>query len=234
MQNIRPLIAEFFGTAALIFFGCASASLAGFGADLPGGALPIALAFGACLTFLIYAIGPVSGCHINPAVSIGLWAAGRFPASRLAGYIIAQCAGGISGGALLLLILKGRAGGYDVAVSGLGQNGWGAGYLGQYSMIAAFSTEVLATFIFMIAILGATANRAAGALAGLAIGLALTVIILALLKVTGVSLNPARSLGPAVFVGGTALTQLWLFIVAPMLGAAAAGAVGRFLFDDPR
>ena len=232
MLRTRAYVAEFFGTAGLIFFGCGSASLAGFGATLPGGALPIALAFGTCLTFMIYAIGPVSGCHINPAVSIGLWIAGRFSAGKLAGYILSQFAGGICGAALLLIILKGRAGGYDVAVSGLGQNGWGPGYLGQFSLTAAFVTECVATFAFMIVILGATANRSAGAFAGLAIGLALTAIILSFLTVTGISLNPARSLAPAVFVGGAALSQVWLFMIAPVLGAAAAGAVGRFLVDD--
>lgn len=232
MLHTRAYIAEFFGTAGLIFFGCGSASLAGFGATLPAGALPIALAFGTCLTFMIYAIGPISGCHINPAVSIGLWIARRFPASKLAGYILSQFAGGICGAALLVLILKGRVGGYDVSMSGLGQNGWGAGYLGQFSSTAAFVTEFVATFAFMIVILGATANKSANALAGVAIGLALTTIILSFLNVTGISLNPARSLAPAAFVGGTALSQIWLFMIAPVLGAAAAGVVGRFLVDD--
>lgn len=234
MLHMRACVAEFFGTAGLVFFGCASASLAGFGATLPDGALPIALTFGTCLTFMIYTIGPVSGCHINPAVSIGLWIAGRFPAAKLAGYVLSQCAGGLCGAALLVVILKGRAGGYDVSVSGLGQNGWGPGYLGQFSMAAAFVTEFVSTFVFMIVILGATANRAANALAGVAIGLALTAIILSFLNVTGVSLNPARSLAPAVFAGGEALSQVWLFLIAPVLGAAAAGAVNRlFVADAP-
>lgn len=232
MPHTRAYIAEFFGTAGLVFFGCGSASVAGFGTTLPEGALPIALAFGTCLTFMIYAIGPVSGCHINPAVSIGLWIARRFSAGKLVGYILSQFAGGICGAALLVMILKGRAGGYDVSISGLGQNGWGPGYLGQFSLAAAFLTEFVTTFAFMIVILGSTANRSSNTLAGLAIGLALTTIILSFLNVTGISLNPARSLAPAVFVGGQALSQVWLFMIAPVLGAAAAGAVGRPLVDD--
>ena len=233
MTHSRSYVAEFFGTACLIFLGCASVAIGNFGTALPSGALPIALAFGCCLTFLIYAIGPVSGCHINPAVSIGLWIAGRFPAHKLGGYIAAQCAGAIFGAAVLILLLKGRQNGYDVSAAGLGQNGWGPGYLGGYSTSAAFITELVATFVFMLAILGATAARAASGLAGLSIGLALAVIILCFLNVTGVSLNPARSLGPALFVGGLALSQLWLFLIAPTIGAAAAGAVSRLLFGCP-
>lgn len=227
MSDLRALLAEFFGTACLVFIGCASVTVAGFGADLPGGALPIALAFGLCVTFLIYAIGPISGCHINPAATIALWIANRFPGDKVVGYVLAQLAGGAAGALVLMLILQGRPEGYDVAVSGLGQNGWGAGYLGQYSLPAAFATEILTTFVFLLAVLGATANGNAANLAGLSIGLALTAIILCFLNVTGVSLNPARSFGPALFVGGAALSQAWLFFVAPVIGAALAGLVMR-------
>lgn len=227
MSDLRACLAEFFGTACLVFVGCASVTIAGFGADLPGGALPIALAFGLCVTFLIYAIGPISGCHINPAATLALWIAGRFRGDKVVGYILAQLAGGVAGALVLMLVLKGRAAGYDVAVSGLGQNGWGEGYLGQYSLAAAFATEALTTFVFLLAILGATANKEAGNVAGLSIGLALTAIILCFLNVTGVSLNPARSFGPALFVGGVALSQAWLFFVAPAIGAALAGLVMR-------
>lgn len=227
MSDARAYVAEFFGTACLVFVGCASVTIGGFGADLPNGALPIALAFGLCLTFLIYAIGPVSGCHLNPAVTLALWVAARFPAARIPGYLISQLAGGLAGAGLLVLILKGRANGYDVSLLGLGQNGWGAGYLGEYNLLAAFATEFVTTFVFLIAIIGAASNEGAKGIAGLSIGISLTAIILCFLNVTGVSLNPARSLGPAAFVGGTALSQLWLFFVAPILGAIVAGLVFR-------
>lgn len=225
--NTRAYVAEFFGTACLVFIGCASVAVGGYGLTFPLGALPVALAFGLTLTFLIYAIGTTSGCHINPAVTIGLWAANRFPASKVVGYIVAQSLGGIVGTALLFLILQGKASGYDVTKLGLGQNGWGPGYLGGYSATAAFVSEAVTTFIFMIAILGAILNHSAKALAGVSIGLALTTIILVFVNITGVSLNPARSLGPALFVGGTALSQVWLFLIAPTIGAVLGGLVFR-------
>lgn len=222
--NFRELVAEFFGTACLIFVGCGSVVIGGFGADLPLGAMPIALSFGLCLTFLIYAIGPISGCHLNPAASLGLWAAKLFPGDKILGYAVAQILGATAGAFLLVLIAEDKASGYDVAISGLGQNGWGPGYLGEFGTLSAFATEVIATFIFMIAILGAVKNEKAGPFAGLSIGLALTAIILVFLNVTGVSLNPARSIGPAIFVGGEAIKDVWLFIVAPSVGALAAGS----------
>lgn len=187
-------IAEFIGTFTLVLLGCGSAVLAGADIGLTG----ISFAFGLALIAMAYGIGPVSGCHINPAVSLGMVAAGRMSMLEAIKYIIAQVAGAIVAAAVLWVIATGKAG-YTLAENGLGQNGWGAGYLGEYSMIAALVFEIVATFLFMV------------------------VIHLVGINVTGVSVNPARSVGPALFVGGTAIAQLWLFIVAPILGAVAAG-----------
>ena len=187
-------IAEFIGTFTLVLLACGSAVLAGADIGLTG----ISFAFGLALIAMAYGIGPVSGCHINPAVSLGMVAAGRMSMLEAIKYIIAQVAGAIVAAAVLWVIATGKAG-YTLAEKGLGQNGWGAGYLGEYSMIAALVFEIVATFLFMV------------------------VIHLVGINVTGVSVNPARSVGPALFVGGTAIAQLWLFIVAPILGAVAAG-----------
>lgn len=215
---MKKQIAEFIGTFTLVLFGCGSAVIAGADIGLTG----ISFAFGLALIGMAYAIGPVSGCHINPAVSLGAVAAGRMTMSEAIKYIIAQVAGAIAASLVLLLILSGKVD-YSVAENGLGQNGWGTGYLGEYNMISAFVFEVVATFLFMVVILGATGKGAPAAMAGLAIGLALVVIHLVGINVTGVSVNPARSVGPALFVGGTAMLQLWLFIIAPIVGAVAAG-----------
>lgn len=215
-------VAEFIGTFTLVLFGCGSAVIAGPDIGLTG----ISFAFGLALIGMAYAIGPVSGCHINPAVSLGAVAAGRMTMSEAIKYIIAQVAGAIAASLVLLLVMSGKAD-YSVAENGLGQNGWGAGYLGEYNMISAFVFEVVATFLFMVVILGATGKGAPAAMAGLAIGLALVVIHLVGINVTGVSVNPARSVGPALFVGGTAILQLWLFIIAPIVGAFAAGLLFR-------
>lgn len=217
----KPL-AEFIGTFTLVLFGCGAAVIAGADIGLTG----ISFAFGLALIGMAYGIGPVSGCHINPAVTLGVVAAGRMSIADAVPYIIAQIAGGIAGAFVLMMIASGKAD-YSVASNGLGQNGWGAGYLGEYAMPAAFIFEVVATFLFVVVILGATAIGSPAALAGLAIGLALVVIHLVGINVTGVSVNPARSIGPALFVGSTALAQLWLFIVAPIIGAVAAGIVFR-------
>lgn len=217
---MKKQVAEFLGTFTLVLFGCGSAVIAGADIGLTG----ISLAFGLALTGMAYGIGPVSGCHINPAVSLGMVAAGRMPLPEAVKYILAQIAGAIAAALVLLIIASGKAD-YDVAVNGLGQNGWGAGYLGEYNILAAFLFEAVATFLFMVVILGATGSRAPAALAGLAIGLALVAIHLVGVNVTGVSVNPARSIGPALFAGSTALSQLWLFIVAPVLGAVAAGVL---------
>jgi aquaporin Z len=182
----------------------------------------ISFAFGLALIAMAYGIGPVSGCHINPAVSLGMVAAGRMTLPEAIPYIIAQIAGAIAAAAVLFVIASGKAD-YSVAANGLGQNGWGTGYLGEYSILAAFVFEAVATFLFMVVILGATGKTAPAAIAGLAIGLALVAIHLVGINVTGVSVNPARSIGPALFAGTTAVAQVWLFIVAPVLGAVTAG-----------
>ena len=200
------------------------------GADI--GLTGISFAFGLALIGMAYGIGSVSGCHINPAVSLGMVAAGRMSMAEAIPYMIAQVAGAIVAALILLLIATGKAD-YSVAENGLGQNGWGAGYLGEYNMVAAFVFEIVATFLFMVVILGATGSTAPAAMAGLAIGLALVVIHLVGINVTGVSVNPARSIGPALFAGTTALAQLWLFIVAPVIGAVAAGLVFKSGLLDP-
>jgi aquaporin Z len=177
---------------------------------------------------MAYAIGPVSGCHINPAVTLGVWAAGRMPTSQVPGYIIAQLIGGIAGAFVLYLMTTGKIAGYDVAKDGLGQNGWGEGYLGAYGLRSAILAELVGTGIFLAAILGVT-QREGGhpATAGLAIGLTLVLVHLVFINVTGVSVNPARSLGPAIFAGGKALSQLWLFLIVPSIGGIIAGLLFR-------
>ncbi len=215
---MKKPIAEFIGTFTLVLLGCGAAVIAG----KEVGVLGISFAFGLALIAMAYGIGPVSGCHINPAVSLGALVAGRMTTGEFVSYVIAQCAGAIAGAFVLYLIASGKSG-YSLAANGLGQNGWGAGYLGQYGLMAAFIFEAVATFLFLVVILGSTQTRAPGAMAGLAIGLTLVVIHIVGIQVTGVSVNPARSLGPAVFVGGNAIAQLWLFIVAPCLGAIVAG-----------
>lgn len=214
---MSKMIAEFIGTFTLVLLGCGAAVLAGADIGLTG----ISFAFGLALIGMAYGIGPVSGCHINPAVSIAAVVAGRMTVPDAIQYIIAQIAGAIAAALVLLMIASGKAD-YSVASNGLGQNGWGAGYLGEYSLSAAFVFEVVATFLFVVVILGSTSANAPAGFAGLAIGLALVVIHLVGINVTGVSVNPARSIGPALFAGATAIGQLWLFIVAPIIGAVAA------------
>ncbi len=212
---MHKYIAELIGTATLVLFGCGAAVLGG--AEI--GQAGIAAAFGLAIIAMAYGIGPISGCHVNPAVSLGAFVSGRMDASEMIKYWIAQFIGAAIGAALVYLIASGKAG-YDVATNGLGQNGWGPGYLGEYSQMSAFVFEVVATFLFVMVILGATSKAAPAAMAGLAIGLTLWVIHLVGIQVTGVSVNPARSFGPALFTG---FGQLWLFFVAPAIGAIAAG-----------
>lgn len=226
---MKQAVAEFIGTLTLVLFGCGAAVIAGGDIGLTG----ISFAFGLALIGMAYSIGNVSGCHINPAVTIGAVIAGRLPSSRALTYILAQLAGAVVGAAILFIIASGKGGGFDVGTSGLGQNGWGAGYLGEYNMLSAFVFELVATFLFVVVILGATGSGAPAAVAGMAIGLTLVVIHLVGINVTGVSVNPARSFGPALFAGGHALGQLWLFILAPVLGAAAAGALFKSGLLDP-
>lgn len=228
-SRTKALGAEFIGTAILVFVGCGAVTIGNFGQSMPLGILPIALAFGGVLTGLIYALGPVSGCHINPAVTLAAWIAGRFPGRDVAGYMIAQVLGAVAAAGALSLIGGSGAGGADAAVN-LGQNGWGPGYLGEYPMVAAFAVEAIATALFVLIILGATSPQGNSAFAGMAIGTTLAVILLTFINVTGCSLNPARSIGPAIFAGGAAIEQLWLFIVAPLLGGAVAGLVSKLGF----
>jgi aquaporin Z len=211
--------AEFLGTFTLVLFGCGSAVLAGFGLI---GQLGIAFAFGLAIVAMAYGIGPISGCHVNPAVSFGAWIAGRLGTREMFAYWLAQCLGAIVGAGVLYLIASGSID-YSIAEDGLGQNGYDAGSPGGYSLISGAVFEVVATFIFLVTILGVTQRGAPSQFAGLAIGLTLVLIHIVGIQITGVSVNPARSLGPAVWVLGGAIEQLWLFIVAPMVGAGLAG-----------
>ncbi len=217
---MNKLLAEFIGTFTLVFLGCGSAVLATTNPDLGPGLVGISMAFGLALIGMAYGIGAVSGCHINPAVSLGAMLAGRMPTGEMIQYWIAQTAGAIVGALILMIIMGGKIGGYD---GGYGANGWGEGYLGEFAMASAFIFELVATFLFVVVILGSTGKGAANAIAGLAIGLTLVAIHIVGINVTGVSVNPARSIGPALFSGGTAMAQLWLFIVAPLAGGALAG-----------
>jgi aquaporin Z len=218
---INKYVAEFVGTFVLVFASCGSAVLAG---DKIG-FLGVSLAFGLSLLAMVYVIGPISGCHINPAVTAGIVLSKKMEAKYAAGYIVAQILGAVVAAAVLLLIAKGAPGGYDPSVAGFAANGYGAHSPGRYSLLAAFVTEIVLTFFLVFTVLGATDIKAPVGFAGLAIGLVLTLIHLVGIPVTNTSVNPARSIGPAVFVGGWALSQLWLFIVAPLLGAALAAAV---------
>src|SRR5579871_1342730 len=220
----KKFLAEAIGTAFLVLIGCGSAAIGGYGAAAPLGFLPIALAFGLAVTAMAYAIGPVSGCHINPAVTVSMVAAGRMPASQAIGYIVAQLVGGIVGALVLVIILSGKI---APSTNGLGANGWGPGYIGEYGNGAAILTEIVATFLFTMVILGVTQGITNAATAGLVIGLTLVIIHVVFIPVTGVSVNPARSLGPAIFAGGNALAQVWLFIVMPPVGGALAGLLFR-------
>ena len=220
---MKPYGAEFVGTFWLVLGGCGSAVIAAGFPQVGIGLLGVALAFGLTVLTMAYAIGHISGCHLNPAVSIGLWAGGRFPARQLLPYIIAQVLGGIAAGGVLYFIASGRAG-FDVS-AGLASNGYGAHSPGGYSLLAALVSEVVMTMMFLLIILGATAKRAPQGFAPIAIGLGLTLIHLISIPVTNTSVNPARSTGVALFVGGWAVAQLWLFWVAPIVGAAIAGVV---------
>lgn len=223
-MNMNKAVAEFIGTFALVLIGCGTAVIAGMGSGPTAvDVLGIAAAFGLALVAMAYGIGQVSGCHINPAVSFGVLAAGRMTPADFVLYVVAQILGAIAGAAVLYLILSGKASGW---IGGLGQNGWGPGYLGEYGLVAAFVFEVVGTFLFLVCILGVTQRGAPVGLAGLAIGLTLVAIHLIGINITGTSVNPARSLGPALVGAGTnptALSQVWLFIVAPLIGAGLAG-----------
>jgi aquaporin Z len=222
--------AEFFGTFWLVLGGCGSAVLAAAFPNVGIGLLGVSLAFGLTVLTMAFAIGHISGCHLNPAVSIGLWAGGRFPAKDLLPYIIAQVLGGIVAGAILYLIASGKAG-FDLS-AGFASNGYGDHSPGKYSLLAALVCEVVMTMMFLLVILGSTGKRAPQGFAPIAIGLCLTLIHLISIPVTNTSVNPARSTGVAVFVGDWALAQLWLFWVAPIIGALIGAAIYRFIGRD--
>ena len=223
------LVCEFLGTFWLVLGGCGSAVLAAAFPNLGIGFTGVSLAFGLTVLTGAYAFGPVSGGHFNPAVSIGLWAGGRFPGRDLPTYIIAQLVGAVAAAGVLYLIASGKAG-FDVS-AGFASNGYGDHSPGGYSLTAALITEIVMTFMFLIVILGSTHQRAPVGFAGIAIGLALTLIHLISIPVTNTSVNPARSTGPALFVGGWALSQLWIFWLAPIMGALVAGWVYKGVLE---
>lgn len=228
----NKMAAECLGTFWLVFGGCGSAVLAAAFPEVGIGLHGVALAFGLTVLTMAFAIGHISGCHLNPAVSVGLWAGKRFPASELLPYVIAQVAGAIIGAGVLYLIASGKAG-FDIA-GGLASNGYGEHSPGKYSLLSGFVAEVVLTFMFLVIILGATDKRAPQGFAPIAIGLGLTLIHLIGIPVTNVSVNPARSTGPAIFVGGWALQQLWLFWVAPIIGALLGAVVYRGTAGDSK
>jgi len=240
MKLQNRLLAEFFGTFWLVFGGCGSAVLAAKFIATEGatplnlgiGLVGVSLAFGLTVLTMAYAIGHVSGCHLNPAVSVGLCVGGRFKSAELAPYIAAQVVGAVAGAAVLWVIASGQAG-FSAAASGFAANGYGEHSPGKYSMAAAFVAEVVLTFFFLLIILGSTDKRAPQGFAPIPIGLALTLIHLIGIPVTNLSVNPARSTGPALFAGAWALGQLWLFWVAPIIGAALAGVVYPLIAGKP-
>lgn len=224
--------AEFVGTFWLVLGGCGSAVLAAAFPDVGIGLLGVALAFGLTVLTMAYAIGHISGCHLNPAVSFGLWAGGRFPGRELLPYIIAQVLGGVAAGGILFLIASGKAG-FDVS-AGFASNGYGAHSPGGYGLPAALLTEIVMTMMFILVILGATDKRAPQGFAPLAIGLCLTLIHLISIPVTNTSVNPARSTGVAVFAGGWAISQLWLFWIAPIIGGILGAAIYRLVGSEKK
>jgi aquaporin Z len=227
MKLTQKLTAEFIGTFWLVLGGCGSAVLAAAFPDVGIGLLGVSLAFGLTVMTLIYGLGHISGAHFNPAVSVGLWIGGRFEGKDLLPYIIAQVVGGIAGAGILFLIASGKA---DFELGGFAANGYGAHSPGGYSLTAALITEVVMTMMFLFIILGATDQRAPAGFAGIAIGLGLTLIHLISIPVTNTSVNPARSTSQAIFVGDWAMDQLWLFWVAPIIGAILAGIIYKVLF----
>ncbi len=226
---MKKLIAEFIGTLWLVLGGCGSAMLAAGFPDLGIGFVGVSLAFGLTVVTMAYAIGHISGCHLNPAVSIGLWMGGRFNAKDLIPYIVAQVLGGIAGAGILYMIVTGKAG---QEIGSFAANGYGEHSPGGYGMSAALITEVVMTFAFLFVILGATHSKAPKGFGGLAIGLCLTLIHLISIPVTNTSVNPARSTSQALFVGDWALSQLWLFWLAPIIGAILAGVIYKFLSPE--
>jgi len=231
MKKMKKLVAEFIGTLWLVLGGCGSAVLAAAFPELGIGFVGVALAFGLTVLTMAYAIGHISGCHLNPAVSIGLWVGGRFDKKELIPYIIAQVLGGMAGASILFLIANGKSG---FEIGSFAANGFGEHSPGGYNLTAALVTEIVMTFMFLIVILGATHSKAPKGFGGLAIGLALTLIHLISIPVTNTSVNPARSTSQAIFVGDWAMDQLWLFWVAPIIGAVLAGLAYNFMSPEKK
>ena len=226
MKDAKKYLAELIGTFALVFIGCGSVVMAGEKI----GFLGIALAFGVTVLVMVYAIGSISGCHINPAITVSMLVAGRIKIKDTIAYVIAQCLGAVLASYLVLVIARGRAG-YISLFSGLGQNGYGVHSPMGYSLVACFIAEIIFTAIFLFVIFGSTTKDAPKGFAGIAIGLTLTILHLVGIPVTGLSVNPARSLGPALLVGGDALAQVWLFWVAPLIGGVATALVWKNIFE---
>lgn len=229
---MKKLLAELIGTFALVLFGCGAAVVSGVSTTGPSGIglLGISFAFGLAVVAMAYAIGGITGCHINPAITIAMLVAGKIKTAEAVNYIIGQLLGATLGAAVLYIILKG-APGFAMGEWALGSNGWGEGYLGAYNMTSAFVTEAVLTFLFLFVIFATTSKWGNGTMAGLAIGLTLVLIHLVAIPITGTSVNPARSFGPAIFAQGKALTQLWLFIAAPITGAVLAALVWKGVFE---
>jgi aquaporin Z len=226
MSDTQKYLAELIGTFVLVFIGCGSAVVAG----KEVGFLGIAFAFGIAVLVMVYAIGPVSGCHINPAITIAMLVNGKISGKDAGAYVVCQCIGAIIASVLLFAIMSGLPA-YTIATNGLGQNGYGIASPGGFPLMPALIAEVILTFIFLMVIFGATSKAAPAGFAGIAIGLSLTMIHIVGIPITGTSVNPARSLGPALIVGGTALAQLWLFIIAPIIGAVLAALVWKYFFE---
>jgi aquaporin Z len=228
-SSLQKYIAELLGTMALVFFGCGSAVIAGSHI----GFLGISAAFGVVVLVMVYAIGPISGCHINPAITIAMLVAKKIKSKDAIIYIVMQCIGSVIGALVLFLIASGLPG-YSLATDGLGQNGYDAASPDGFSLVAGLLAEIVLTFFFLLVIFGATSEKAPNGFAGIAIGLTLFIVHLVGIPITGTSVNPARSLGPALFVGGVALEQLWLFILAPIVGAVLAAVVWLFFFEKKK
>ena len=231
---MKKYLAELIGTMSLVLFGCGAAVISGVNAEhVPAGLglLGISFAFGLAVVAMAYTIGGISGCHINPAITIAMLVAGKISGKDASGYIIAQFAGAVAGAGILYVIASGQ-GNFKMGEWALGSNGWGEGYLGNYSITAAFITEAVLTFLFLYVIFNVTSKHGNSNMTGLAIGVTLVLIHLVAIPITGTSVNPARSFGPAIFAGGKALAQLWLFIVAPIVGGIIAAMVWKLTGED--
>jgi len=236
-KTLSKFIAELIGTFGLVLFGCGAAAIAGGDtlAQTSGlGLLGISLAFGLSVVVFAYAIGGVSGCHINPAVTLGVLVSGKISGKDALVYITAQVLGGILGAFVLKTILAGQIAGFSPGEWAYGSNGWGAGYQNEYGMVTAFITESILTALFLFVILGTTSKLGNSTMAGLAIGFTLVLIHLVAIPITGTSVNPARSLGPAIFAGGNAISQVWLFLVAPLVGAVVGAVLWRLVYNEPK